>query len=154
MLPGLFYKHFHYWLSEQLILCENICKTPSLPKLKTRELKFWEKVHHPNHFTCHVAHVPCHIWHVACHVSCVTCHVSQVMCQNFYLIFLGRAKVVGVSRWRVCYQWGLHRLVNLTLLTRLPRPLPLFGQYPKFISIFKMLPLNESGCKKSLVFVW
>ena len=40
--------------------------------------------------------------HVTCHVSRVMCHVSHVMWQS------GEA-----YRWRVCYQWGLPRLVFL-----------------------------------------
>ena len=53
--------------------------------IRAVELKFWENVHPPPCVTCHVSHV-------TCHVSCVT-------------------QSVGASRWRVCYQRGLPRLV-------------------------------------------
>ena len=46
---------------------------------------------------------------VTCHVSCVTCHVSHVMCKIFFVL---RG---GGSRWRVCYKWGLPRLVLFML---------------------------------------
>ena len=40
---------------------------------------------------------------VICHVSCIMCHLSHV---NFFIRPSG-----GASRWRVCYQRGLLRLV-------------------------------------------
>ena len=43
---------------------------------------------------------------VRCCVSCVTCHVSYVTCKFFFL------QIFGASRWRVCYQWGLPRIVS------------------------------------------
>ena len=57
--------------------------------IRAFELKFWENVHPP----------PCVIYHMShftCCVSCFTCHVSQIS---------------GASRWRVCYQRGINRLV-------------------------------------------
>ena len=45
---------------------------------------------------------------MTCHVSCVTCHISHVI----FLLQIGAA-----SRWRVCYQQGLPRLVFLVLDT-------------------------------------
>ena len=51
-----------------------------------------------------------------CHMSCVTCHVSRVTCQNFFLHFLyvkENGLSGGASRWRVCYQRGLPRLVYI-----------------------------------------
>ena len=42
-----------------------------------------------------------------CHVSCVTCHVSCVTCH------LSHGQRGGVNQWRVCYQWGLLRLVYI-----------------------------------------
>ena len=47
-----------------------------------------------------------------CHVSRVTCHVSRVMCQKINKLpseKIGQSG--GASRWRVCYQRGLPRLV-------------------------------------------
>ena len=68
-----------------------------------------------------------------CHVSRVTCHLSRVTCQNifFFLHFFLKEEEKkeqdkkkkktcilkkigqsgGASRWRVCYQRGLPRLV-------------------------------------------
>ena len=46
----------------------------------------------------------CHLSHVTCHVSCVKCHVSHVEKEN-------EGQRGGASRWRVCYQRGLLRLV-------------------------------------------
>ena len=44
---------------------------------------------------------------VTCHVSHVTCNISHDQC-----IFFQRGELVGgASRWRVCYQGGLPRLV-------------------------------------------
>ena len=47
---------------------------------------------------------PHHVSHVTCHMLCVTCHMSGV-------IFFKQDG--GVIWWRVCYQWGLPRLVLL-----------------------------------------
>ena len=44
-----------------------------------------------------------------CHMSRVTCHVSYVLF-SFFL------RVCGASRWRVCYQRGLPRLVFIRLV--------------------------------------
>ena len=49
---------------------------------------------------------PHHTSHVRCQVSRVTCHVSRVTCQVSPFFLSG-----GVSLLRVCYQWGLPRLV-------------------------------------------
>ena len=47
------------------------------------------------------------------HMSCVTCHVSRVTCHlPFYFSFKKMEKGGGASRWRVCYQRGLPRLVS------------------------------------------
>ena len=62
----------------------------------------------------------CHVPHVMCHVSRVTCHPSPVTCQKYYLNILIKKKKHsknigqsgGASRWRVCYQRGLPRLVD------------------------------------------
>ena len=61
-------------------------------------------VSHMSRVMCHVSHVTCHVSHVTCHMSCVTCHVSHVTKKNL-------KKCGGASRWRVCYQQGLPRLV-------------------------------------------
>ena len=51
---------------------------------------------------------PHHTSHVRCHVSGVTCQVSHVRCQVSGVTFFLSG---GVSLLRVCYQWGLPRLV-------------------------------------------
>ena len=56
----------------------------------------------------------CHVSHVTCHVSRVTCHLSHVIFLFYIYIFFLRKKIGqsgGASRWRVCYQRGLPRLV-------------------------------------------
>ena len=50
--------------------------------------------------TCHMSGVTCRVSLVTCHVSHVTCPVSDFFLQS------GEA-----SQGRVCYQWGLPRLV-------------------------------------------
>ena len=45
-------------------------------------------------------------------VSCVTCHVSHVNFFNIIFLLSGEP-----SRWRVCYQRGLPRLVFFWILT-------------------------------------
>ena len=67
---------------------------------------------------CHVSCVMCHVSCVMCHVSCVTCHLSHVTCHLSHVkIFFFLSKKIqqsgGASRWRVCYQQGLPRLVYL-----------------------------------------
>ena len=56
--------------------------------------------------------------HVRCHVSGVRCQVSDAMCQvsgvMFFCVFFGQSG--WASRWRVCYQRGLPRLVLLEQL--------------------------------------
>ena len=46
---------------------------------------------------------------VTCHVSPVTCHMSIYI--YIFNLFKKNGQSGGASRWRVCYQWGLHRLV-------------------------------------------
>ena len=64
MLPGLFYKHLSHSLTDLLtqsvIICENIFKTPLLPDHESRKQKFWENVYLPPSVSCHVSHVTCH----------------------------------------------------------------------------------------------
>ena len=59
------------------------------------------------HTMCHVSRITCQMSHFTCHLTCITSQVSNVT--HFFFFFLlesGR-----VSLWRVCYQWGLPRLV-------------------------------------------
>ena len=49
-------------------------------------------------------HVTCQVSHVKCHMSRVTCHMWR-----FFFFFFWQSG--GASRWRVCYQRGLPRLV-------------------------------------------
>ena len=51
----------------------------------------------------HVSDVTCQMSRVTRHMSCVTCHVLRV---TFFL------QSGWASRWRVCYQQGLSRLVS------------------------------------------
>ena len=50
-----------------------------------------------------------HVSHVTRQVSCVGCRMSCVI--FLFLIYSGQ--MGGASRWRVCYQQGLPRLVSL-----------------------------------------
>ena len=56
----------------------------------------------------------CNVSRVTYHLSPVTCHVSRV---TFHMSFFYPEKKIGqsgeASRWRVCYQQGLPRLVNI-----------------------------------------
>ena len=59
----------------------------------------------------HVSHVRCHMSRVRRQVSPVRCHMSRVtIFSSFFSCQSG-----GTSRWRVCYQRGLPRLVYLHL---------------------------------------
>ena len=49
--------------------------------------------------------------HVTCHVSRVMYHMSHVACHMSYVFFLFVGLSGGGSRWRVCYQRGLPRVV-------------------------------------------
>ena len=75
---------------------------------KPEELGSWnfERMftpHNMSHVTCRMSRVTCHMWHVTCHMSHVTC------CIFFFSSFL---ELSGEAYWwRVCYQWGLPRLV-------------------------------------------
>ena len=59
----------------------------------------------------YVSCVTCHMSRVTCHVSHVTCHMSRVTKKKKKLKKNGKSG--GASRWRVCYQRGLPRLVNV-----------------------------------------
>ena len=58
---------------------------------------------------CHVSCVMCHVSHVTCHVSPVTCHIFNPTTKFYTTKKVGQSG--GASRWRVCYQRGLPRLV-------------------------------------------
>ena len=63
--------------------------------VRTREPKFWEKVHFPPFVTCHVSSVICHMSYITCHMSWFTCHMSDFCC-FFLLLFLDEVvKLVG-----------------------------------------------------------
>ena len=69
---------------------------------------------------------------VTCHVSCVMCQVSCLKC-HMYFFFMD--KFPGASRWSVCYQRGLPRLVKHSLTynlgSKLREPLKLPKLIPK-----------------------
>ena len=51
---------------------------------------------------------------VTCCMSRVTCHVSHVMCHmNFFFNFFFFLRSGEATRWRVCYQRGLPRLISI-----------------------------------------
>ena len=78
-----------------------------------------------SHVTCRVSRVTCHVSRVTCHLSHVTCHLSPVLFYFKFLIYFFSLKNKftkniyfkkirqngGASRWMVCYQRGLPRLV-------------------------------------------
>ena len=81
---------------------------------KPKDLRSWnfERMFFPHYVsfvTCHVSHVRCHVPPVWCHVPPVGCHMSPVACHFFPLI----QQSDGASRWRVCYQQVLPRLVSI-----------------------------------------
>ena len=72
---------------------------------------------------CNVSHVTSHLAPVICHMSYVTSHLKK---KTFFIIikkenktniyiffFIGQS--YGASRLRVCYQWGLPRLILLPI---------------------------------------
>ena len=80
---------------------------------RARELKF-ERMFIPHY----VSGVRCHVSRVMCHVSPVMCHMSPVTCHFFCIRKISFTKIGqsgGASRWRVCYQRGLPRLVLLDM---------------------------------------
>ena len=73
--------------------------------INPRELKFLENVHPHN-----VSHVMCHVSHVRCPVPSDRClFYIYIYFILFYFILFWQSD--WVSRWRLCYQRGLHRLV-------------------------------------------
>ena len=118
--PGLFYKHLCHWFILWLSVSSLSSKSSKYHISQTerdRELKFWENVHPPQHVTCHVLPVTCHVSYVICHVSHVMCNMSHVICHMshyFILLFLLLFGQSGEAYWwRVCYRWGLPRLVSI-----------------------------------------
>ena len=65
-------------VSQSVILCENIFKTPLIPNRESYGAEILREGS-PSP-TCHVSCVTCHMSHVMCHMSRVTCHVSPVTC--------------------------------------------------------------------------
>ena len=55
----------------------------------------------------------CHMSHVMCQVSGVRCQVSHVI---FFILLFFFLQSGEASRWRVCYQRGLPRLVFIVSL--------------------------------------
>ena len=71
-----------------------------------------------------MSHVMCHVSRVTCHMSRVTCHMSKNIffyILIFFFVFFYVKKIGqsgGASRWRVCYQRELPRLVSRYLNIR------------------------------------
>ena len=64
-----------------------------------------------------MSHVTCHMPHVTYHVShflLVCCYEKK--CKKKLYIYFFRGQFGGPSWWRVCYQRGLPRLVNIVSL--------------------------------------
>ena len=132
-----FYCHYflHLWLCNRPGVAGAVLQTPPpIVKIsskhyvcqtrKTRELKFWENVHPQPRVTCHV--------------SCVKSH--------FFFLFFFR-ECCGASRWRVCYQPGLPRLVSSEFRWR---RLPLL----KGIFSFKFLKKGYGQMVSMIRIVW
>ena len=86
----------------------------------------------PKHVKCHMSHA------TTCHdVSHVTCHVSHV----FFFRQSGEA-----YRWRVCYQWGLPRLVEYYLYLIHKN---LINENPLSLNVAQRWK-NEQACKQRL----
>ena len=82
----------------------NIFQTLSIPNRKSQGAEILREC--SSDTMCHVSCVMCHVSLIMCHMSPVTCHMS--------LFFYPSEKIGhsgGSSQWRVCYQWGLPRLV-------------------------------------------
>ena len=68
-----------------------------------------------SHVTCHVPHVTCHVSHVTCQEICFL-HFNILFLFYFFssssFFYVKKIRQSGgASRWRVCYQRGLPRLV-------------------------------------------
>ena len=89
-----------HWLSHSSFV--DISSIPlQFQTIWARDLKFWENVHLPPCVKCHISRFKCHMSHNKRRVS----HVNL----NFRI----KKKKLngGANCWRVCYQWGLPRLV-------------------------------------------
>ena len=84
---------------------------------------------------CNMSYVMCYMSRVMCTVSCVPCYVYRVTCHIWkiyiltnllFSIFFGQ--IGEASWWRVCYHWGLPRLVSL--LAKLFKNLKKKFKYP------------------------
>ena len=95
---------------------------------------------------------------VTCHVSGVTCHVSGVTCILYILFFEKKGEA---SRWRVCYQRGLPRLVSIcstlfpSISPQLPYGLFLYEVQFKNYQLFQMFSyMQHIFIKWILLFVF
>ena len=86
--------------------------TPKLLELRTWNFKTVFTTPSVSCVIHHISCVTCHMSHVMCHMSCVTCQVSSV---TIFFLFWQSA---GASRWRVCYQRGLPRLVSMLIQSK------------------------------------
>ena len=136
------------------MVCGNIFKTLSIPNRKSQGAEILRQC--SSHTMCHVSCVMCHLSLVTCHVSYVTCHLSCVICHmSHVIIFLYHEKIIGqsggASRWRVCYQRGLHCLVFKCMpkTLQVPRPSTIEGSLPLSIqnTVVQWIELrgNRSG---------
>ena len=94
--PGLFYKHLRYSFVNILrALFLQTFITSLHPNRESQRAKILRE--------CSPS--------TTCHMSGVRCQVSRVTCLFFFFFFFFFGQKVGASRWRVCYQRGLPRLV-------------------------------------------
>ena len=99
-----------------------------------RECSFPTKCH-MSHVSCQVSGVRCQVSGVRCHMSNVRYHMSGVTC-HFFVCFFGQ--IGGARWWRVCYQWGLPRLVIADLYCS-----PVFNSF--YLSIKSPSLSNQMG---------
>ena len=141
-VAGLFYNHLCYWL----IKCLSQHFPQNLQNIitpKPWELESWnfERMFTPP------PGVTCQVSGVMCHMSGVTCQVSGVMCKIFFL------QSGWASRWRVCYQRGLPRIVffgmasrrwfNFVVIMRwLLVDRDLYKAFRQSVSVFTLRPQN------------
>ena len=91
----------------------------------------------------------CHVSRVSCQVSGVRCQVSGVTC-HFFLFLYFFWQIGGASRWRVCYQRGLPRLV-LIIVCECDAPeclrARLFDRaHCRVLEVFGVLDTQYQGC--------
>ena len=62
--------------------------------MRSREMNFWENVHHVSFVTYHVAHVTCHISCVTCHIWCVMltiiCYQIKQSCRKMFWALINK----------------------------------------------------------------